>query len=56
MKKILHKRKQIHNFISSSDSRTVIKYGSGSNFLTTYGSASQKVTVPKVQVPFPQHW
>jgi hypothetical protein len=35
---------------------TVINYGSGSNFLTSYGSGStrQKVTVPTVQVP--QKW
>jgi hypothetical protein len=45
---------QIHNFISSSGSGTVINYGFGSDFLTSYGSASQKVTVPKV--PVPQHW
>ncbi len=60
---------QIHNFISSSGSGTVINYGSGSgtvinygsgsDFLTSYGagygsgSTSQKVTVP---VPVPQHW
>jgi hypothetical protein len=39
---------QIHNFMSSS----------GSDFLTSYGSgsASQKVTVPTVPVPVPQHW
>ncbi len=47
---------QIHNFISSSGSGTVISYGSGSDFLTSYGSGSgstsQKVTVP---VPVPQH-
>ncbi len=40
---------QIHNFISSSGSRTLNNYGSGSgyDFLTGYGSgsASQKVTV-----------
>jgi hypothetical protein len=44
---------QIHNFISSSSSGTVINYGSGSEFLTSYGSgsASQKVTVP-----VPQQW
>ncbi len=51
---------QIHNFISSSGSGTVINYGSGSDFLTSYGSGSgstrQKVTVPTVQVPVPQHW
>ncbi len=51
---------QIHNFMSSSGSGTVINYGSGSgsDFLTSYGSGSgsgstsQKVTVP---VPVPQH-
>ncbi len=41
---------QIHNFISSSGSGTVINYGSGSDFLTRYdsgsGSTGQKVTVP----------
>ncbi len=53
---------QIHNLISSSGSGTVINYGSGSgsDFLTSYGSGSgstsQKVTVPKVPVPVPQHW
>jgi hypothetical protein len=44
---------QIHNFMSSSGSGTVINYGSGSgsDFLTSYGSSSgsgstsQKVTV-----------
>jgi hypothetical protein len=53
----------IHNFISSSGSGTVINYGSGSSsdFLTSYGSSSgsgstsQKVTVPTVSVPVPQH-
>jgi hypothetical protein len=38
----------------------VISYGSGSDFLTSYGSGStsQKVTVPTVPVPVPvqQHW
>jgi hypothetical protein len=47
---------QIHNFMSSSGSGTVIKYGSGSgsDFLTSSGSGStsQKVTVP---IPVPQH-
>jgi hypothetical protein len=44
-----------------SGSGTVINYGSGSgsDFLTSYGSGSgstrQKVTVPKVLVPVPQH-
>ncbi len=52
---------QIHNLMSSSGSRTVINYGSGSDFLTSYGSGygsgstSQKVTVPTVPVPVPQH-
>jgi hypothetical protein len=52
----------VHNFISSSGSGTVINYGSGSYFLTSYGfgsgsgsgSTGQKVTVPTV--PVPQHW
>jgi hypothetical protein len=50
---------QMHNFISSSGSGTIINYssGSGSDFLTSYGygscSTSQKVTVP---VPVPQRW
>ncbi len=60
MKKILNEDNQIHNFISSSGSGTVISYGSGSYFLTSYGSGSsstsQKVTVPTVPVPVPQHW
>ncbi len=46
-----------HNFMSSSGSGTVINYGSGSDFLTSYGSGfgstSQKVTVPTVPVPVP---
>jgi hypothetical protein len=51
---------QIYNFISCSGSGTVIKYGSGSDFLTSYdsgsGSTSQKVTVPTIPtVPVPQH-
>jgi hypothetical protein len=51
----------IQNFISSSGSGTVINYGSGSDFLTSYGfgsgsgSTSQKVTVSTVPVPVPQH-
>ncbi len=52
---------QIHNFISSFGSGTVINFGSGSgsDFLTSdgsgsgSGSTSQKVTVP---VPVPQRW
>jgi hypothetical protein len=50
---------QVHNFMPSSGSGTVINYGSGSDFLTSYGSGSgstsQKVTVPTVPVPVPQH-
>jgi hypothetical protein len=48
MKEIKHKI-----FLSCSGSRTVINYGSGSDFLTSYGSASasQKVTVPTIPVP-----
>jgi hypothetical protein len=46
---MLNDGNQIHNFISSSGSGTVINYGSGSgsDFLTSYGSGStkQKVTV-----------
>jgi hypothetical protein len=59
MEKILNEGNQIHNFISSSGSGTVINYGSGSgsDFLTNYGSGSgstcQKVTVPTVPVPVP---
>jgi hypothetical protein len=41
---------QIHNFMSSSGSGTVINYGSGS------GSTSQKVTGTVPTVPVPQHW
>ncbi len=55
---MLNKGNQIHNFISSYGSRTVINYGSGSDFLTSYGSGStrQKVMVPTDPVPVPQHW
>ena len=57
MKKIFIEGNQIHNFMSSSG--TVINYGSGSDFLTNYGSGSgstsQKVTVLAVPVPVPQH-
>jgi hypothetical protein len=64
MKIFLKDDNQIHNFISSFGSGTVISYGSGSgsDFLTSYGSGSgstcQKVTVPTVPVPVPapQHW
>jgi hypothetical protein len=65
--KILNEGNLINNFISGSESGTVINYGSGSDFLTSYGSGygsssgstSQKVTVPTVPVPVsvqvPQH-
>ncbi len=66
MKIILNEGNQIHNFMSSSGSGTVINNGSGSgsgsDFLTSYGSVSgskrQKVTVPTVPVPVPlrQRW
>jgi hypothetical protein len=62
MKKVLDERNQLHNFISSSGFGTVINYGSGSDFLTSYGSSSgsgstsHKITVPTVPVPVPQHW
>jgi hypothetical protein len=56
---IFNEGNQIHSFISGSGSGTVINYGSGSDFLTSYssgsGSTSQKVTVPTVPVPVPQH-
>ncbi len=57
--KMFNEGNQIHNFISSSGSGTIINYDSGSDFLTSYGSASgsgstsQKVTVPTVPVPVP---
>ncbi len=53
MKKMLNEGDQIHNFISGSSSGTVINYGSGSDFFTSYGSGStsQKDTVPTVPVP-----
>jgi hypothetical protein len=59
MKKMFNGGNQIHNFMSSSGSGTVINYGSGSDLLTSYGSGygsgstSQKVTVPTVSVPVP---
>jgi hypothetical protein len=61
MKKMLNEGNQIHNFISSPSSGTVINYGSSSGSdLTSYGSGSgstgQKVTVPTVPVPVPQRW
>ena len=57
MKKMLIEGNQIRNFMSSPGSGTVINSGSGSDFLTSYGSGSgstsQKVTVPTVPVPVP---
>ncbi len=38
MKKMFNEGNQIHNFMSSSGSGTVINYGSGSDFFTSYGS------------------
>jgi hypothetical protein len=61
MKKMFNEGNQIHNFMSSSGSGTVINYGSGSDFLKSYGSGygsgstSKKKTVPTVPVPVPQH-
>jgi hypothetical protein len=58
MKKMFNEGNQIHNFMSSSGSGTVINYGSGSDLLTSYcsgsGSTSQN-TVPTDPVPVPQH-
>ena len=45
MEKMFNEGNQIHNFIFSSGSGTVINYGSGSD------STCQKVTVPTVPVP-----
>ncbi len=54
MKKMFIEGNQIHNFMSSSGSGTVINYGSGSDFLTSYGSGSSS-TSQKVPVPVPQN-
>jgi hypothetical protein len=50
-------KKMFNEGMSSSGSGAVINYGSGSDFLTSYGSGStsQKVTVPTVPDPVPQH-
>jgi hypothetical protein len=50
---MLNEGNQMHYFLSSSSSGTVINYGSGSDFLMSYssGSTSQKITVPTVPVP-----
>jgi hypothetical protein len=59
MKKNVNGGNQIHSFISSSGSGTIINYGSdsGSDFLTSYGSGSgstsQKLRFPTVPVPVP---
>ncbi len=56
---MFNEENQIHKFLSCSGSGTVINYGSGSDFVTSYGSGStsQKVTVltVPVPVPVPQH-
>jgi hypothetical protein len=56
---MLNEGNQIHNFLSSYGSGIVIYYGSGSDFLMSSGSGSdstrQKVTLPTVPVPVPQH-
>ncbi len=40
MKIFLNEGNQIYNFISGSGSGSVINYGSGSDFLTSYSSGS----------------
>ena len=59
MKKVFNEGNQIHIFMSSSGSGTVINYGSGSDFFTSFGTGSgstrQKVTALTVPVPVPQH-
>ncbi len=47
MKKKFIEGNQTHNFMSSSGSGTVINYGSGSDFLTSYSSVP--VPVPLVK-------
>jgi hypothetical protein len=51
---MLNEVNQMCNFISTSGSETIINYGSGSDFLTSYGFASQNVLVSTVPVPVPQ--
>ncbi len=54
MKKSLNEGNQIHNVISSPGSETVINYGSGFDFVTSYGSDSGSgSTSQKVPVPVP---
>ncbi len=52
MQNMLNEGNQIHNFVSSSGSGSVIYYSSSFDFLTSYGSGStsQKITVPTVPV------
>ncbi len=50
---MLNEGNQTHNFISSSGSKTVINYGSGTDFLTSYGSGS---VIQEIPIPVPQHW
>ncbi len=50
--KILTEGNRIHNFTSSSGSGTVINSGSGSEFVTSYGSGPGSVC-KKVTVPVP---
>jgi len=47
MKKMFNEGNQIHNFMSSSGSGTIINYGSGSgcDFLASYGSGSGSTTL-----------
>jgi hypothetical protein len=52
---MLNEGNQIHNFISSSGSGTVINYNSGSDFLTSNGSGSTNQNVSVPTVPVPQH-
>ncbi len=64
MRKFLNEGNQIHNFILCvcENFCDIISYGSGSDFLTSYGSGCtrQKVMVPTVPfpvpVPVPQPW
>ncbi len=49
---MLNERNQIHNFISSSGSETVINYGSGSDFLTSSGSGSGSTTLMRRHYQF----
>jgi hypothetical protein len=46
---------QIHTFMSSSGSGTVINYSSGSDFLTSYGSGSGSTSQKKLRFRFRFH-